>query len=296
MRLLNCVVLLFFILTSTASAGQWRTVAPVPAILPSASAITIGDQIYVLSGTVGHGLRQFFEMYDPLDDGWRPLTPLPANVDRFAASKINGRIVVTGGVDRQSGEAVSGAWLYVHESALWIEIVALPEAVSGHSMVEFDGALYLIGGEGKDNFWRLDRELQQWKTLPALPIKTSGAVAASDDDYIYVVNGADLWQWSPDKGWKKQPGLPEAVSNPAVAVMSDGLHVIGGYSKDKKTALASHYVFQKGAWKPLPALPQGRHLMGAAVFNERLYIIGGASAGGFFSFFTGSDNLYVFEE
>jgi N-acetylneuraminic acid mutarotase len=296
MKLLTRVFLLSVLIVSPVLAGQWRVVAPVPAMLPSASAVAIGDQVYVLSGTVGQGLRQFFEVYDPRDDGWRPLTPLPANIDRFGVGALNGRIIVTGGRERQTGEAVADAWLYVHESALWVEVTPLPEAVYGHSVVEYDGALYLIGGEGKNNFWRLDRQLQDWTVLPPLPVTTHGAVATSDADYIYLISGAMAWQWSPAAGWKQMPRLPEAVVNAGIAVMHDGLHVVGGYNETIKSASAKHYVFQSGRWKSLPNLPQARHLMGTAVLNDRLYIIGGASAGGFFSFFTGSDNLYVFQD
>ncbi len=295
MKLVARVFLLSLLTIFPVLAGEWRVVAPVPAMLPSASAVVINDHVYVLSGTVGQGLRQFFEVYDPRDDGWRPLTPLPANIDRFGVGTLNGRIIVTGGRERQTGEAVSDAWLYVHESALWVEVTPLPEAVFGHSVVEFGGALYLIGGEGKNNFWRLDRQLQQWTALPSLPVTTYGAMATSDSNYIYLVNGATAWRWAPEAGWKQLPDLPEAVANAGVAVLSDGLHVVGGYRDATKSASAKHYVFQSGKWKTLPNLPQARHLMGTAVYEDRLYVIGGASAGGFFSFFTGSDNLYVFQ-
>lgn len=282
-------------LLAPVSAGQWRSAASVPAILPSAQAIEINGQIYVLSGTVGYGLRQFFEVYDPKDDGWRPLMPLPSDIDQFAVGRIGDRIIVTGGRDRQSSQPVATAWLYVPNSALWVEIPPLPMAVYGHNVVRHKGAIYLLGGEGKRYFWRLDGALQAWEMLAELPASGSGAAAIADDQFIYFISGEQAWRWSANR-WERLADMPRALRNASLQIMDDGVHLIGGFDPSINAASQHHFVFNDGAWRKAADLPQGRHLMGSAVVNNELYIIGGASGSGFFSFFTGSDRLFVYQE
>lgn len=293
--------LIYMLLLSPAFAvGSWKTVADIPAVLPSAEAVVIGQQVYVLSGSVGHGLRHFFEAYDPVDDGWRPLTPFPADISDFAATNIGGRILVVGGRDRQNGNVSSAVWLYVPFSALWVELSPLPEAMIGHSIVAIGEVIYLAGN---NKLWRMDGAQGSWRVVGDLPISGSAVQMVENGKTLFLVGGQNrprVWRYTIDAGtWSSLPDLTKAAAGGGLAVVDQGagaqLHYIGGYDADEKAASDGHFVFQNGTWVTAPNLPQGRHRMAIAVVDQNLYVIGGAAGDGFFRFFTGSDQLFVFQ-
>ncbi len=292
----------FFLLLTVSSAlaaGSWKTVADIPAVLPNAEAVVVNDQIYVLSGSVGHGLRHFFEAYDPVDDGWRPLTPFPADISDFAATNVGGRILVVGGRERQNGNLSSAVWLYVPFSAIWVELSPLPEAMIGHSIVAINESIYLAGN---NKLWRMQGAQGSWELLASLPIKTARVHMVQNGADLYLVGGDKrplVWRYAiAENTWHQLPDLQQAVSGGSLAFMGTGrqsmLHYIGGYDSDAKAASAKHFIFKDDKWSSAPALPQGRHRMATAVVTDALYVIGGAAGDGFFRFFTGSDQLFVY--
>jgi len=296
-RKINAGFFLLAMISSSANAGTWQNVSQVPAMLPSASAAVINGQIYVLSGTVGHGLRNFFEVYDPIDDGWRPLSPMPADIYDYGVAATGNRLMVTGGRDRQSGEAVKSAWLYVANSAIWVEVESLPQAEFGHAMINVGSEIYLIGtSSGK--LLRFDNVGQNWDIVSDLPASTSSVSVATDGRSIFI--GADkgrVWRYDTQKKeWANLPSLPQKLSAGALLYLKDRVHYIGGVNANSETASENHWVLVGREWKAAEALPQRRHNMAYAVIGETAYIIGGASGSGFFSFFTGSDYLYKYED
>ena len=55
--------LVLLVFSAPAFAG-WRDVTDLPAAVSDAVAAAVDDGFYVMSGTPGRGLRQFFEFYD----------------------------------------------------------------------------------------------------------------------------------------------------------------------------------------------------------------------------------------
>ncbi len=288
---------LFAMTMGSAYAGSWKNVSQVPAMLPSASAAVINDQIYVLSGTVGHGMRTFFEVYDPVDDGWRPLSPLPADIYDFALASSGNRLLVTGGRERETGKAVKNSWLYISNSALWLEVDPLPVAESGHAMVTVGADTFIIGTySGK--LLRFDASKQSWDIIMDLPRPTKTASVTTDGTSIFVsVDEGQVWRYDvKEKHWTSLPPLPQAVSSGALLQINGQLHHIGGVDKASENATEAHWILKDSKWQAATPLPQRRHNMASAVVGDAVYIIGGASGSGFFSYFTGSDYLYKYED
>jgi len=280
-------------------AERWRTVADIPAVLPTAEATVINQQIYVLSGSVGHGLRHFFEVYDPVDDGWRPLTPLPADISDFAVTNIGGRMMVVGGRDRQTGDVSDAVWLYVPFAAVWVELPPLPQAMINHAIISLNDTVYLAGN---NKMWRMVGAQGSWSEVGDLPLKDAAVRMVSDGTDLFLVGGEPqpaIWRYHvAAKKWSRLPALASAAAGGSLVVLgaqSDPqLHYLGGYDVQAQKASPGHYVLKNGKWLKALDLPQGRHRMATAVLDDKLYVIGGAAGDGFFRFFTGSDQLYVY--
>ena len=143
------VLSLVLIAFSAPAFSGWRDVTNLPAAVSDAVAAAVDDGLYVMSGAPGQGLRQFFEFYDTKNDGWRPLTPMPASLWRFSLTAGNSRLFVIGGRDQATGDMSSDVWMYTPQSAIWMELPALPQARAGHASFFADGNVFVIGGVGE---------------------------------------------------------------------------------------------------------------------------------------------------
>ena len=177
--------------SAPAFAG-WRDVTNLPAAVSDAVAAAVDDGLYVMSGAPGRGLRQFFEFYDTKNDGWRPLTPMPAGLWRFSLTAGNGQLFVTGGRDQATGDMSPDVWMYTPQSAIWVELPALPQARAGHASFFADGNVYVIGGVGEksDRVMRYVSRLGRWETVgAAMPIPVANAAWAKNGDLLIVAGG-----------------------------------------------------------------------------------------------------------
>ena len=305
--LVSLIVLPFSSLNISALAASWKVGAEMPAVVPTAEAVHINRKIYVLSGSVGHGLRQFFEVYDIAEDGWRSLTPLPSKIQDFASVAMNGRILVTGGRNIDGGgEASSSAWIYAIESAVWVQISPMPSPVYGHRMVAIGNFVYVLAGAGQQDVFAYNIDDGNWEVFTDMPEPLTGAAATADANGNLILaggTGADgkdrraVWSLNiASKRWSKLPDLPIPVRSASLVSLPDGLHIVGGFDSKAQKSLDRHFVQIKGVWKKGPALPQARYHMASAVADDRLYIMGGVAGVGFFSWFTGSDRLYILEK
>lgn len=287
----------------SADAASWKAGAEMPAIVPTAEAVHINQKIYVLSGSVGHGMRQFFEVYDIAEDGWRSLTPLPSKIQDFASAAMNGRILVTGGRDIDSGEPLSSAWIYAVESAVWVQVSPMPRPVYGHRMVAIDNFVYVFAGAGQREIFAYNIDQGNWDIFADMPVALVGAAATADaKGNLIIAGGAGddgqdrktvLSLDIDTKQWTRLPDLPLPVRNASLVSLSDGLHIVGGFDGKAKKSLDLHFTLNNGKWEKSPKLPQARYRMASAVADDTLYIMGGAAGAGFFSWFTGSDRLYI---
>ena len=297
--------LVLLVFSAPAFAG-WRDVTDLPAAVSDAVAAAVDDGFYVMSGTPGRGLRQFFEFYDTKNDGWRPLTPMPASLWRFSITAGNGQLYVTGGRDQATGDMSPNVWMYTPQSAIWVELPALPQARAGHASFFADGSVYVIGGVGEksDRVLRYVSRLGRWETVgAAMPEPVANTAWTKKDDLLIVAGGvrADgrdsktVQAFNIKKlKWSRLAALPQASSGGALGVVDGALHYAGGFSQSAQKVLARHVRYNGKVWRDLAAMPQGRHQMAYAGSGSEFFIIGGALGGGFYSLFTGSNRAHLF--
>ncbi len=292
-------------LSGPVNAG-WREVTNLPAAVSDAVAAAVDGGLYVMSGAPGRGLRQFFEFYDTKNDGWRPLTPMPASVWRFSLATGNGQLFVTGGRDQVTGDMSSEVWMYTPQSALWVELPALPQARAGHASVFADGNLYLLGGVGEKSarVLRYVSRLGRWEHVgDPMPETVANAAWTKKGSLLIVAGGVRpdgrdskiVQAFNVDTlKWSRLASLPQASSGGALGVVEGVLHYAGGFSQSAQKVLARHLSYSGKGWRDLAPMPQGRHQMAYAGSGTQFFIIGGALGGGFYSLFTGSNRAHVF--
>ena len=295
------------LLSSASVPAEWREGARLPTAVPHAVAAEMDGKLYVMSGKVGQGLRSFFEQYDLKNDGWRPLTPLPANISQYAIAAGTGRVFVTGGRENNTARLSGSFWLYAPDTAVWLELGALPSPRADH-VSYFDGTrLFIFGGLGRDaaivqSFNSTTGKWSNWKNQ--MPIAVSATAFARRGDELIFAGGIDT-RGRPVKTvqafniktgqWRQLPPLPLAVSGGALAVMDGNLHFAGGFSPAKSQVLESHTKLVGQRWQRQAELPGGgRHRMAYFADDDRFVLIGGAIGGGFYALFTASDRVSIF--
>lgn len=304
------LVAALIMLTSPSMAQAWRSGAALPQSVSGAVAASIDDRIYVLSGTVGTGIRRFFEVYDTRGDGWRPLPPMPVDRVQFSVAAGQGQIIVTGGFSIDTGKFSDTVWRFHPTRSLWTQMPAMPGRRAGHASAVIGNMLYVVGGVGAGAAQVYAYNLKQgrWSVLPTkMPIPASQIAITNYGHELVIVGGRDMngrtigaVQIYDTKAntWRKAPELPAPRSGAAVGLLGDQLHVVGGYRLSPPKTVDEHYVLDmaKGAtkWRRAAALPQARHHAAYAALPSGFYILGGALGGGFYAPFTATNSVHIF--
>ncbi len=305
MKSIRIVLLCLFL--PFAAQAEWRDGTRLPTAVPNAVAAEMDGKLFVMSGKVGQGLRSFFEQYDLIGDGWRPLTPMPVNISQFSVAAGTGRVFVTGGRDNATARLSSELWMYAPDTAVWLELGDLPSPRADHASY-FDGKrLFVFGGIGQQaaqvqSFNPATGKWSNWKN--PMPVPVSAAAMARRGNEIILAGGINT-RGRPVKAvqafniktgqWRNLPDLPIAVSGGALGVLDNDLHFAGGFSPAKGQVLDSHNKLVGQRWQRQGEMPGGgRHRMAYFANDERFVLIGGAIGGGFYALFTASDRVSIF--
>jgi N-acetylneuraminic acid mutarotase len=158
--------------------------------------------IYVLGGSRAGSVADMDE-YDPVNDMWRPLPPLPRISDHLVAGVIDGKIYVAGG--RSGGVGGHTDRLDIYDPATgWSEGPRMPTSRAGAMAAVFGDRLFVFGGEGDstsqngvfDEVEMFDVSASAWTPLAPMRTPRHGTGAATVGDRIYVPGGADVEAFS----------------------------------------------------------------------------------------------------
>jgi N-acetylneuraminic acid mutarotase len=94
-----------------AATGRWSSRAPMPTSRAGAAAAVLDGRLYVFGGegdrSTPSGVFGKTESYDPREDRWSMLPPMPAPRHGTGAAAVGGTIYVPGGADIQGFGAVA---------------------------------------------------------------------------------------------------------------------------------------------------------------------------------------------
>ena len=243
---------------------SWTTVAPLPLALNHGNVATVNGKIYVLGGlnatgavfgAVGNSYQ-----YDPVQDQWTELAPMPAGTERgSAAIGVHGtKIYLAGGLQR---------------------LVVLP------------------GGpqDSVDTVSVFETKTSKWSQLPRLPARRDHVGGAIIHGTFYVLGGRDrglvnvrdtvyaLDLGAPYDGWSERAKMPTARGGVATGVVKNKIYIFGG---EGNPANGSRGVFpqnevydpRRDRWQRLAPMPIPRHGTGAVAIGNTIYIPGGGDA------------------
>ena len=297
-------------------ATAWTTAAPLPDARGEGSGTVVetadGPRLAVVGGLSGFGrTNDDVTLYDPTDDAWTTLTPLPAPRHHTAAAAIEGRLYVSGGSPSATDLTTETADLWalnVEDGGEWEELEPLPQPRWGHRMVALDGRLYAVGGQPGPDVQVYDPEADSWSLGAPLPEVRDHLGVIVHDGEIWVLGGrdhlddltmrVDVYDPEADE-WREGPALPAPVSAAAVGVVDGHIHVVDG--EDPATfgggVLDAHWVLEPGAgeWTQGPASRLPVHGAADGVIDDRLYVVGGASRQGALSTISWTDQVQVLD-
>ena len=301
---------------SPRDATAWTTAAPLPDARGEGSGAVVeteeGPKLAVAGGLSGFGsTREDVTLYDPDDDAWSTLTPLPEPRHHTAATAIDGVLYVSGGSPSATDltTATADLWaLDVEAGGDWEELAPLAQPRWGHRMVALDGRVYAVGGQPGPDVQIYDPEEDSWSLAAPLPEVRDHLGVVVHDGEIWVLGGrdqlddlttrVDVYDPRTDE-WRDGPPLPAPVSAAAVGVVAGHIHVVDG--EDPATfgggVLDAHWVLEPGAdeWSQGPASRLPVHGAADGVIDERLYVVGGASRQGALSTISWTDEVQVLD-
>jgi N-acetylneuraminic acid mutarotase len=250
------------------------------------------DGIFYVPG--GFGGLTSFEAYDPANDSWTELAPLPEPAHHMMVTGYNGKVYVFGGGPDLSWRATASVLVYDPATAAWTEAELMPERRMSGEAVLLGNFIYLVGGTGGTTaLLRYDPAEDAWAVLPGPSQPREHVAAVAFNDELWVIGGrwggtgalATVEIFSPASGsWRDGPEMKVARSGFGAAAVGDRIVVAGGEILGARpwTALAGAEVYDPDtdAWTLLPELPAGIHGMPVVGFEGTAYILGGSDRAG----------------
>lgn len=244
---------------------SWQPGPALPLAINHATAVTVGEKIYVLGGYVGSLLftpvatTWVLDTSVPLEEQkWLPFVPLPAPRAAHAAATDGHTIWVFGGIGEPG--AIS---------------IGLPEAFHERTVLSID----------------LDADVPAWQVLGLFPDVRDHLVGAYHDGKVYAIGGRDLLVQGitgrmdvlevATGTWTVGPSLPTARGGGGAAVSNGSVYVVGGETNTHAFDDAEAYDTSTGNWSAIPPMPSGRHGVGVVTVDGALYVEGGGPAPGY---------------
>lgn len=240
------------------ASDRWSQLAPMPTQRSGASAVTLGDAIYVLGGGFKKPDGRFkflttVEAYYPKDDRWEVKPSLLQPHDYPACTVLADKIYIIGG---HHPDATEGG----------------PQTDPGFSFTE-----------------RWDGRSDTWESVDPLPTPRFAASAVTVHKQLWVLGGVaaaakgfheyDLIEvYDPEKSTWSQNAirLPYSSAGQGAVVFGDALYVFGGFREGIGIGKQGEVLSLKNkTWSSLPPMPFDRAAMGIVILGKTIYLIGG---------------------
>ena len=275
--------------------GTWQFKSPMPEARSGATAMTLGDFVYVIGGkNVSGTVSNRVDRYNPLTDTWEDAEPLQEG--RFNATSVvwNNTIVVIGGrgADNQTLRSVEQ---FNPETNTWSLLGELAEPREGLSSVVLNGEVYAAGGSDAlgrifDSVEKYDPELNTWNVTDQWELdfpRASFAMAALNDS-AFAIGGFNTFgplslvqRFHPTEGATGRQSISPARGGLAAVPKGDRIFALGGITvNDQAVSTVSVYFPSENAWGTETSMNTPRAQFPAAVFENELYVFGGEDAQG----------------
>lgn len=222
---------------------KWTTGPLLPQALHHPAVATDGRLVYVIGGFVGLSRQPVDQAwsYDPAAREWRELPKLGDFRGAAAATYLDGKIYVMGGVTDAGVTASVEAYSPVGDK--WTEMPPMAQARQDFAAFVLDGKIFAAGGR--------DSGADATDTVEAYDPRTNK--------------------------WQKAAPMYEKRSDFAAAVQGGRAYVFGGEIPDQSVlGRVSFYEPKTNTWRPFsPDLPTARHGLAAVSWRDRIYTLAG---------------------
>lgn len=201
--------------------------------------------------------------YDPTNDSWTALTPMPSKRGSAVAATVNGKIYVIGGAAPHPGSS---------ETAL--------HPTRPHRSV--------------DIVEEYDPQTNRWSARSSMPTARNHAAIGAVNNKIYVIGGrlgsafiftasntnvVEEYDPASDQWGLVKARMPTERSGGAWAVYNGRIYVAGGEHQDSHLMAAFRtleaYDPATNSWSELLMMPMPRHGLAGAVVGGRLHLVSG---------------------
>ncbi len=133
------------------SFNHWTTVEPMNSCRVNASAAVLNGCIYIAGGWTGEEVEKSVEKYDlkSLCQRWILVAPMNTARYHFVLTPFDGRLWAIGGKSKEGDDIqpLRSCESYDLVTDTWREEAPMKEGRDGHAAIEFNGELYVVGGE-----------------------------------------------------------------------------------------------------------------------------------------------------
>jgi N-acetylneuraminic acid mutarotase len=225
-------------------------------------------------------------IYDPAEDRWVALPPLPEPMLAPVAAEIGDRLITGYGGsvgDHPSATAFWSTPLGEH----WERWKPMPVALGEVAAGIVGDRLFLIGdGSSATLAFDLARGLWEAPGARALrPYAGNHHAAEVVAGKLYVLGGlgsgeGKLQIYDPARDtWSLGPDLPFAAGSSASAAIGGAIYLAGGIVAGRTTGRAARFDPVAGTWSPIAPMPKPRNHAAAATDGRRLFVFGGRGPG-----------------
>ena len=288
--------------------GTWSLTVAMPEPRQEASAVALGNMIYVIGG---YGQDQppstVVQVYDPAGKQWKQAAPMPEGFHHLGVAALDGKIYVAGGFTGNFAKRnpVDSVWQYDPATQRWERLAPLPTKRGALALTALEGKIYAMGGErlstvgGSQAYEPVadvaayDPKTNGWEVLPPMRHRRDHLVAGTIGGRIYAVSGRDrpiytlqhVEEFNPNtRTWTERAPMPTGRSGGAAAVVGNRLYVFGGEGNaDNPLGTFNQvevYDPARDVWTQLAPMPLPRHAFGAAAVGNRIYLPGGSISQG----------------
>ncbi|MFM9945807.1 MAG: T9SS type A sorting domain-containing protein [Bacteroidia bacterium] len=281
------ILLIYSLLTFTASQAQWEKLADIPEKLTFPVVTVLNGKIHVMGGGGTGGATDVHYRYHPETNTWDTLAPVPYKVQQPAGCAVAGRIHYFGGGFPNSGSPVASHYSYNPANNTWRKETNLTAARAIHYAVELNDTLYSIAGQGMKNlFQAYDTFSKKWiNRADLLDDNYWYGAHVSTHGKIYRFGGGgsgapklDAHVYDPKiKTWSILPEMPERIHGLGGSAFGDSVYFGGGYASGNEFDKVWIFNLKTEQYINGPTLPSARDYLKFVTIGKCIYSVGGNS-------------------
>lgn len=236
-------------------AQSWETLTEKSIATTDVQAALIHSKIYVPGGQAIDGtVTRQVEVYDPIEDTWTTVKPLPKPRSAYGLASLDGRLYLFGGWDGR--RYCDDVFVYTPSTDTWESASPMPtaRAYPGIAVFAQDGKIYVMGGEDEQGTLAVNEQYipaqegnQPWHIRVPMPKPNSQFGVGFLSNFIYIIGGITAQSYSYDirtDSWSEIEAPPNPIgTRPVVANGDDSLFIFGGYADQVQDRVLKYRAF-----------------------------------------------------